>query len=122
VVLYNVAGWIRARRSLRLQRRRRSRRSDERTTLLQGLDDVEPGDVIHSLGVLVDIPGVAEVCGQKDSDVVYVLTEEWVKPSAVRVVEESVQRSIPIGLSARVVTKRNELPEGCVVMAKGWRS
>ena len=105
-----------------LEIRRATRRLEEETEArgpMEGLD-VEPEDVVLALTQLVDIVGVDAVYQEKSSNTMHVLAAAWVTDEQLQAVKDSVRASVPIGLSARVVRTNDEVPDGCVLMARSW--
>lgn len=109
-----------------LAERRATRRLEEETRRrharegIDGIADVDPEDVLRALGELLDVQGIAAIYQEKDSNVVYVLAAAWVSERGFRALREEIRFAIPIGLSARVVRSREDIPETCVICAKGW--
>ena len=98
----------------------REREEAKMSEPFDGLEDIGPTEVLEAIGRLADVPGVKAVYTEPDSNVVWVLAEEWLDAGSLGVVKEDIRYAVPIGLSARVVQRRTQMPDACAIVARGW--
>ena len=106
-------------KDIRLANRKIEEETRERLAK-EGLADTEPEDVWRVLDALADIHGVDSVHSERNSNVVHLLARPSLTEQEFVSLQRIVQLATPIGLSARVVRSREEIPESCFVAAKGW--
>lgn len=82
--------------------------------------DTEPEDVLAALAALADLPDVHSVHQERESNVIHVLAASHVSEARFQALKNVVRLATPIGLSSRVVRSRDEIPEKCVTVARGW--
>jgi hypothetical protein len=111
------AGYVARRMLVEAAREREAARVAEP---FEGLADIGPADVLDAIGRLADVPGVRAVYAEPDSNVIWLLAEDWLEADTLQLVKEEAKYAVPFGLSARVVQKRAQMPDACTVVARGW--